>query len=107
MIHFESPVFQIGLPALVKELKPGFNPLGLAQSFHADSLILIETLQSVMQERIRETLGLVITENPSVNLEKAFDFCELCLARKKNILHKIPLNPVLLAEDLLIAFSAV
>ncbi len=110
IIHFETPVFEIALPALVQELKPEFNPLVLAQNFHTDPLALLETLQSVMQEKIKETLGLTIKTNPSVDLidlEKALDFCELCLARKKNLISKIPLNPVLFAEDLLIAFSQV
>lgn len=110
VIHFKNPEFQISLPDLIQALKaPSFNPLALAQQFHAEPLLLTETLHYAMQDQIKQTLGLATNPNTQtkINLPQAFKFCQTCAERKKALLQKSPLNGLLLAEELFIAYQQV
>jgi len=108
---------------------PNFNPLALAQKYAGagsssgsgdqnnqntaldKSLALVNALYELTQNQIKNHLfnsPLCPSGKPEVlSLQKALEFCDICLERKKALMLKISLSPLLLAEDLLISYQAI
>lgn len=120
------------LSELAQDLnQPNFNPLTLAQKYAGShhsgeqsnslekSLTLVNNLYELAQAQIKNHLFTplcpsISSSGPSLppgerrdKIREALEFCDICLERKKALMQKISLSPVLLAEDLLISYQAI